>query len=224
MPVIAIANPKGGSGKSTTTLVVATTLAEQGASVTVLDCDPNRPIASWRKGASRSTVEIVADTTESTVLSQLDHYRSRRQFVLVDLEGTASRLTSRALSRAQLVIIPTQPSAVDAEQAARAIALVREEEQSFERRIPFRVAFTRTSPQIASRLEKAIAAELVEADVPTFQTHLNERSAYRAMFYFKLALDELDPAVVNGVPQARDNAARFTAELIDYMIARKEAA
>jgi chromosome partitioning protein len=224
MPVIAIANPKGGSGKSTTTLVVATTLAEQGASVTVLDCDPNRPIASWRKGTSRSTVEIVADTTESTILSQLDHFRSRRQFVLVDLEGTASRLTSRALSRAQLVIIPTQPSAVDAEQAARAIALVREEEQSFERRIPFRVAFTRTSPQIASRLEKAIAAELVAADVPTFQTHLNERSAYRAMFYFKLALDELDPAIVNGVPQARDNAARFTAELIDHMIVRKEAA
>ncbi len=224
MPVIAIANPKGGSGKSTTTLVLATTLAEQGASVIVLDCDPNRPVAAWRKGASRSTLEVVADTTESNVLSQLDHHRSRRQFVLVDLEGTASRLTSRALSRAQLVIIPTQPSAVDAEQAARAIALVREEEQSFERRIPFRVAFTRTSPQIASRLEKAITAELVEAQVPRFQTHLNERSAYRAMFYYKLALDELDQAVVNGVPQARDNAARFTAELIDHVIARKEAA
>ncbi len=224
MPVIAIGNPKGGSGKSTTTLVLGTTLAEQGASVTVLDCDPNRPLASWRNGPSGSSMEVVGDTNESNILSQLDSYRSRKQFVLVDLEGTASRLTSRALSRAQLVIIPTQPSAVDAEQAARAIALVREEEESFERKIPFRVVFTRTSPQIASRLEKAIAAELIGASVPTFQTHLNERSAYRAMFYYKLALNELDLAVVNGVAQARDNAARFTAELIDHVIARKEAA
>jgi chromosome partitioning protein len=65
MPVIAVANPKGGAGKSTTTLVLATVLADQNASVTVLDCDPNRPLVSWRRGASRSPVEIVGDTTES---------------------------------------------------------------------------------------------------------------------------------------------------------------
>ena len=68
------------------------------------------------------------------------------------------------------------------------------------------------------------AAELIAADVPTFRTHLNERSAYRALFYYELALDELDPTIVNGVAQARDNAARFTAELVDHVLARKEAA
>lgn len=224
MPVIAIANPKGGSGKSTSALVLGTTLAEQGASVTILDCDPNRPIMSWRNGNSESRVEVVGDTTESNVLSHLDHYRTRRQFVICDLEGTASRLTSRALSRAQLVIIPIQASAVDAEQAARAIGLVREEEQSFERQIPYRVAFTRTSPQIPSRLERAIVAELDEGRVATFRTHLNERTAFKAMFFYKLALDELDPAAVNGLPQARDNAARFAAELIEAIAERKAAA
>ena len=224
MPVIAVANPKGGAGKSTTTLVLATTLAEQKASVTVLDCDPNRPLVSWRKGESKSCVEIVGDTTESNILTQLDVYRTRSQFVFVDLEGTASRLTSRALSRAQLVIIPIQASAVDAEQAARAIQLVREEEQSFVRHIPFRVAFTRTNPQIASRLEKAIISELDQGLVPKFRNHLNERAAFKAMFFYKLALHELDPTDVNGIAQAIDNAARFTSELIDYIAARKEAA
>ena len=142
MPVIAVANPKGGAGKSTTTLILATTLAEQGDTVTVLDCDPNRPLISWRRGETRSPVEIVGDTTESNILTQLDAYRTRSQFVLVDLEGTASRLTSRALSRAQLLIIPIQASAVDAEQAARAILLEKEEDQSFSRDIRFRIAFT----------------------------------------------------------------------------------
>jgi chromosome partitioning protein len=224
MPVIAVANPKGGAGKSTTTLVLATVLAQQNASVTVLDCDPNRPLVSWRQGRSQSTVQIVGDTTESNILTQLDAYRARSQFVLVDLEGTASRLTSRALSRAQLVLIPIQASAVDAEQAARAIQLVREEEQSFSRPIPFRIAFTRTSPQIASRLEKAIISELDESQIPTFKTHLNERAAFKAMFFYKLALHELDPSEVNGVAQAIDNAARFTGELIDHVAPRKEAA
>lgn len=224
MPVIALANPKGGTGKSTCALVLGTTLAGQGASVTVIDCDPNRPIVSWRKGDSASTIEVVGDATESNILAQLDFYRTRRQFVIVDLEGTASRLTSRALSRAQLVVIPIQASAIDAEQAARAICLVREEEQSFERHIPHRIAFTRTNPQIASRLERAIIAELNEADVPTFKSHLHERAAYKAMFYFKRTLHELDPAAVNGLEQAKENAARFAAELVEIMIERKEAA
>ena len=108
MPVIAVANPKGGSGKSTTALVLATTLAVEGASVTVIDADPNRPIVKWRSGRSASSVEVVGDTTERNVLDHIDAHRARRQFVIVDLEGTASRLTSRALSRAELVIIPIQ--------------------------------------------------------------------------------------------------------------------
>lgn len=41
MPVITVANPKGGAGKSTAALVLATSLAQQGASVIILDCDSN---------------------------------------------------------------------------------------------------------------------------------------------------------------------------------------
>lgn len=224
MPVIAIANPKGGAGKSTTALVLATTLAAEGATVTVLDCDPNRPIAAWRSGASANPLEVIGDITESTILTRLDDERTRRQFVIVDLEGTASRLTSRALSRAQLVIIPIQASATDAEMAAKAIQLVREEEQSFERDIPFRVAFTRTSPQIATRLERAIMAELRDSGVPTIATALHERSAFKAMFYYRLALDELDPASVNGLVGARENAAAFAGDVLQIFTPAQEAA
>ena len=44
MPVICAANPKGGAGKSTTILAIATTLAQQGGSVIIIDADPNKPI------------------------------------------------------------------------------------------------------------------------------------------------------------------------------------
>ena len=54
MPVVVFANPKGGAGKSTSALVLAQTFAKAGASVTVIDADPNRPILDWRSGASRS--------------------------------------------------------------------------------------------------------------------------------------------------------------------------
>lgn len=224
MPIIAVANPKGGAGKSTTTLVLATTLASQGASVTVLDCDPNRPIQGWRGGHSRNPVEVDGNVTESSITGLLDEYRRRRQFVFVDLEGTASRLTSRALARAQLVIIPIQASPTDAEQAVKAIRLIREEEQAFEKTIPFRIAFTRTSPAIPTRLEKSIVDELNQGEIPRLQNHLNERAAFKAMFYYKLDLDELNPVQVNGLAQAKENAVRLSAELVDIYTAQQAVA
>lgn len=223
MPVIAVANPKGGAGKSTTTLVLATTLASQGATVTVLDCDRNQPIAGWRAGGSRNPLVVDSATDEESFKEKLDQHRRERQFVFVDLEGTASRLMSRALFRAHLVIIPIQASPTDAELAARAIHLIKDEGESFDKIIPYQVLFTRTSPQIATKLEKAILAQLKGNGIPHFNTHLNERSAFKSMFFSQLDLQELDPADVNGLPQARDNALRLTEELIN-LVTQKEAA
>jgi chromosome partitioning protein len=224
MPVITVANPKGGAGKSTTTLVLASTLASRGASVIILDCDPNQPITGWRGGDSKSKVVVDGEVTESNVTAKLDQYRKEYQFVFVDLEGTASRLMSRALARANLAVIPIQASPTDAELAAKAIRLIQEEEQAFEKTIPYRILFTRTSPVIATKLEKAILAQLKGGEVPTFSNHLNERAAYKSLFYHQLDLDELDSNEVNGLPQARENALRLAEELIELVVQKKEAA
>lgn len=224
MPVIAVANPKGGAGKSTTTLVLATTLANQGASVTVLDCDRNQPIAGWRAGGSKNPVIVDSATDEESFKEKLDEHRRQRQFVFVDLEGTASRLMSRALFRAHLAIIPIQASPTDAELAARAIHLIKDEGESFDKVIPYRVLFTRTSQAIPTKLEKAILSQLKSGDVPHFRTALNERAAFKSMFYHQLDLQELDASEVNGLPQARENALRLTEELINLVTEQDAAA
>lgn len=90
MPVIVVANPKGGAGKSTTTLILAQTLARLGATVTVIDADPNRPIVDWRGGVSTLALDVIGDATESTIIRTIRNERARQQFVFVDLEGTAS--------------------------------------------------------------------------------------------------------------------------------------
>ncbi|MET0528780.1 MAG: ParA family protein [Microvirga sp.] len=217
MPVISIANPKGGAGKSTTALVLGTMLAAQGASVTLLDCDPNQPIKAWAAGPSGSVLKVVGDLTESRIVPVIDAERAERQFVVVDLEGTASRMVSRAIARSDLVLIPMQASAVDAAQAARAVGLVREEEEVLGRRIPARVLFTRTSPQIPTKNEKLIMEELRGAGVPLMRTHLNQRTAFQSLFTYRLALDELDPALVNGLSGALDNAAQLAGEVVEVI-------
>jgi chromosome partitioning protein len=217
MPVLSIANPKGGVGKSTTALVLGTVLASKGASVTILDCDPNQPIKTWSTGDSGNPVRILGDVTESLIVPVIDIERSSQQFVLVDLEGTASRMVSRAITRSDLVLIPMQASAVDAAQAARAVNLVREEGQVIGRPIPLRVVFTRTSPQIPTRNEKLITEELRSAGIPLLRTHLHQRSAYQALFAYRKALEELDPALVNGLAAALENASQLASEVVDLV-------
>jgi chromosome partitioning protein len=224
VPVIVFANPKGGAGKSTSALILALTLAKAGANVTVIDADPNRPILDWRSGQSRSSLRVIGDATESTIIRIIGDERARQQFVFVDLEGTASRLVSRAISRADLVIVPLQASAVDARQASRAVSLVQEEEETLGRQINFRVLLTRTSPLIATKLEREIVGVLKSADLPQFSAHLNERQAFKAVFARRLALDELDAAQVSGVAEAMANADKLANELADILIPASEVA
>lgn len=217
MATIVLANPKGGAGKSTTALVLATTLAAQDATVTVLDCDPNRPIIKWQSRRSKPAQIDVAEATEANIIKTIDEASARKQFVFVDLEGTASRLVSRAISRADLVLVPIQPSPLDSEEGGRALGLIAEEEEVLNRHIRSSVVLTRTNPAIKTRHEKAIIAGLAGAGLSLLSTQLHQRQAYQAMFAAGATLSELDPAEVNGIEAAQANALALAGELIEAL-------
>jgi chromosome partitioning protein len=223
MAVISIANPKGGVGKSTSTLVLSTYLAHTAnASVCVIDADPNQPIVDWReKGASQSTIEVKGGAREDSIMNIIEEASSDHQFVFVDLEGTASLLVTRAMMFSDLVIVPMQPSAVDGRQGARAVEAVRREEKMMqrsnsERRLPYRVLLTRTGalgapvPSAQRRLEGELAASGVER----FRSTFAERQAFKAMFEQRLALHEMAHLAVGNLEAAKQNAADVCAELV----------
>jgi chromosome partitioning protein len=217
MAVIALANPKGGAGKSTTALVLATTLASQGASVAILDCDPNRPIMRWQSRRSGDPLISVGEATEANIVRVIEQESLRCQFVFVDLEGTASRLVSRAISRADLVLVPLQPSPLDSEEGGRALALIAEEEEVLKRRINSAVVLTRTNPVIKTRHERAIITGLERAGLRLMPAQLHQRQAYQAMFAHGSTLDELNASEVNGIEEARRNAIALAGDLIELV-------
>ena len=122
MPTIVFASPKGGAGKSTSAVLLGAELARKGAAVTIIDADPNKPLSQWaRRPGCPPNLTVLADVTESTVIDVIEDAAATTPFVIVDLEGTASMMVAYAISRADLVIIPTQGSQLDAAEAAKAI-------------------------------------------------------------------------------------------------------
>ncbi|GGZ18123.1 ParA family protein [Novosphingobium colocasiae] len=210
MPAISVANPKGGAGKTTLTFVLACELARSGASVAVIDADPNAIIAGWaRKRAEQgrgAPFEIIAGPKESELVRLIDQYTASHDFVLIDLEGTASRMTSRALARSHLVLIPFNLSPIDAELAANAVSLIQEEAEALGRDIPFRLVRSRDNAAMQTKTARRIVAAIDEAELPLLSVGLVERAAFRDVFDFAATLEELDEATTSGVPAARTNA------------------
>lgn len=225
MPVVAFANPKGGTGKSTTALVLGTTLAQKGYNVSVIDADPRQVVAHWKyDGRSRNPVHVVRDVTERTILKTVEDRSKVDDVVLIDLEGTASLLMSRAISRSDLVLIPMQAAALDARGATEVLELIQQEEHSFRRKIDARVVFTRTTTAIVTKIEKKIRSELDKNEKPYLRTKLAQRQAYNAMFAGLRDLYELDPGIVAGLAKARENAEELADELLTILESKQNEA
>lgn len=218
MATIVFASPKGGAGKSTSAILLACELADSGAQVTLIDADPNRPVARWASlpGKPRN-LTVIADVTEKSIISTIDSEATRVAFVIVDLEGTASRMVPYAMSRADLVIIPTRGSALDAVEAVAAVREVKQQEEAFRVSIPCAILFTCTSAAIRPRTLSSIESEFRANNVPVFDVQLHERDAYRAIFSFGGTVRTLNPSTVRNISTASENASAFAKEVVNRL-------
>ena len=215
MPVIAFANPKGGAGKTTSALLLASELAGNGASVTIIDADPEKWISQWGALPGRPiSVSIISEVTEDSIVDQIEQAASEAQFVVIDLEGTASLMVANAIGMSDFVIIPTQGSSMDAKGAAKTIRLIRNQARMARRDIPHAVLLTRTSAAVASRAIRNVRKQLDQAGIPVFQASIVERAAYRDILDYGGLLANLDRTKVSNVDKAVDNARAFAGEIV----------
>jgi chromosome partitioning protein len=215
MPTVVFANPKGGAGKSTSAVILATQLAAKGAEVTIIDADPNKPLSQWAKrGKPPAKIGVISNISETTIIDEIDAAAQKTAFVVVDLEGTASMMVAYAISRADLVIIPIQGSQLDAAEATKAIRLIKTQEKAFNKTIPYAILFTRTNAALRPRTLVHIQDEFRKHNIRSFRTQIHEREAYRALFSFGGSLESLDPSQVGNVEKAITNARDFAAETV----------
>ena len=225
MPVIAFSSPKGGAGKTTAATLLATVLAGHGASVAVIDADPNKNVVDWAKLPGKpASLSVIGEVGEENIVDAIEEAAAAAAFVIVDLEGAANLMVGYAISMADFVVIPVQGSQLDAKQAARQIRLIASQERISGRSIPFAVLLTRVSPAIQPKTQRHIEDRFRELKVPVLKTRLYDREAFRAIFSFGGSVASLADKGVSNLSAAIRNADEFSAEIVGKLRGQKREA
>src|SRR5690606_28331804 len=105
-------------------------------------------------------LEVISSAGERAIQDEIDAAAKSVPFVIVDLEGTASRLASYAMAEADLVVIPTQEQHQDAQAAVDTLAEVARAGRAARREIPSAILLTRTRAAVKPRTARHVAEQL----------------------------------------------------------------
>ncbi|OLP61269.1 chromosome partitioning protein ParA [Xaviernesmea oryzae] len=214
MPVITFANTKGGAGKTTAALLLATELARGGAHVTVLDADPQAWISSWAQtGSAPRNIDVISAVTAASIQGHLTAARRTSDYIIIDLPGARDTLLANALGCSDQVIIPIQGCAMDAKGGAQVLELLSRLEKSAGIRIPHAVLLTRVNSLVTTRALQMVKALLAERQVRVMDTPIIERAAFRDIFDCGGALTDMDALRVSNLDKALENARAFADEV-----------
>lgn len=136
--IIAIANTKGGVGKTTLAVHLAAWLHEQGHSVILADCDVQRSSSEWIRQAVPEIRALKLDDPDE-VLNELPKLRDEADFIVADGPGSQTEMSRALLLRADFAVVPCKASMLEVRALAKATEVLRQS-QDIRKGLPQAVA------------------------------------------------------------------------------------
>jgi chromosome partitioning protein len=180
--ILACAQSKGGSGKTTLVSCLAAALAASGYRVCVVDSDRNQTFASWHANAYEGP--------PLTCRSEIDHIKvvdmagdmaESHDVVLADTAGFENLTAASAIGMADYVLIPCMPDRGSVRETLRTAQQVSSLAKAARRPIPHSVVLTRWKPRGLS--ERAARDSLQEAGLPILEATLSDTAEYSKLSF-----------------------------------------
>lgn len=183
MNLVSFISFKGGAGKTTALMAVASTLVEMGRKVLLLEADENKPLQLWRDAAQdRGTwSDLVrlspADSLDAVQAAFEAAEADGFEFCLADTAGGGSDLNTMLIANSDLVIVPSTLSLLDIDGAISTMEfVVGGVSRTVGRKIPTRLLLGNF---LFHRLKAGEQESLAMiSQVPQFKSRLSERGAY----------------------------------------------
>src|SRR4028118_173966 len=126
MTIIALINQKGGCGKSTTAVHFTYWLATKNKKkVLLVDADAQQSSSEWLSGMEQQ-IPYKGVQTPDDLLDRIPGVAGQCDQLIVDGPASLAEATRAILFRADLAVVPVQPTGVDLRSASDAVRLIKQ--------------------------------------------------------------------------------------------------
>jgi chromosome partitioning protein len=191
--VIAILNQKGGVGKTTLAVHLATAMARKKRSVILLDADPQGSALDWAAARHGDPLFPVVGLPKSSIHKELPALATNYELVIIDGPPRVEGVARSAIMAADLVLVPVQPSPYDVWAAKEIIDLLNEA-TIFKPNL--RKAFVINRKIANTAIGRDVADALSDYPIPVLESAICQRVAFAESATQGLTVYELDPAML----------------------------
>ena len=173
--ILAILNPKGGSGKTTLSANLARALLDRDRSVLLVDTDPQGSARDWHAADPDNPIEMIALDRPST-LRTLKTVANGYDVTILDGAAKLEDMMAAAIKVSDWILIPLQPSPYDVWAVADLVELIGARHEVTDGSPG--AAFVITRRIEGTRLGNDVRDALAEYPLPTLDTVIAQRQAY----------------------------------------------
>lgn len=136
MYTILIMSRKGGSGKSTTAMNMATRFAKSKYQVGLMDFDPQKTLTKWQKRrdeyfCGKNTILDFDSTQDEFFAKHKIAKESGCDVLIIDTPPTILEFHNELLEKADFVLVPTKTTMEDLETIAEVVDVIEAKEKSY---------------------------------------------------------------------------------------------
>ncbi len=191
---IAILNQKGGVGKTTLAVHIATALARKKRKLLLLDADPQGSALDWAAARRAEPLFPVVGLPKSSIHKELPALAANFELVLIDGPPRVYDVARSAIMASDLVLVPVQPSPYDVWAAKEIIDLLNE---ATVYKPTLKKAFVINRKIVNTAIGRDVTEALSAYPIPVLETAICQRVAFAESATQGLTVYEIDPDMLS---------------------------
>lgn len=198
--IIVIANQKGGVGKSTIAMNLASTLSENTAPVFLVDADPQGTLSSWSLARSHQVEQKIKHKrlltmqkplSPSEIEETVPSLTKENDYVIIDCGPANDRAVRSSLAVANFAIIPVSPSPLDIWSVQTTVEMFSRGIEEYHLTLKVRLLVSRSIP--GSTLGAELRDALKDCPFPFFKTTITQRVPLARAAVLGFTIHEYEP-------------------------------
>ncbi|QBY45671.1 ParA family partition ATPase (plasmid) [Arsenophonus nasoniae] len=174
MKIIAVLNQKGGSGKTTIATHLARAFQLFGASVLLIDSDPQGSARDWAAVREDQPLTVVG-IDRPTIGRDLKNI-GYKDFIIIDGAPQAADLAVSAIKASDIVLIPVQPSPYDIWATSDLVDLVKQRIEVTDGKV--KASFIVSRVIKGTKIGNEVTDTLSEYELPVLESKITQRVVY----------------------------------------------